>query len=76
MIKISEETNFPDQLPKVAFISPCCDDFCPVALSQTIQQTYPNIDYYILDDSKKPEHQHEVDEFAKTHNCIVVRRGD
>ncbi|MDR2557548.1 MAG: hypothetical protein LBC33_01765 [Mycoplasmataceae bacterium] len=64
----------PEQLPTIACAFTFCNDFLPDQALHSMEQDYPNIRWYILDDSTKPETIKAIDEFANQYHLTVVRR--
>ena len=60
--------------PKVAMIVYVCNDLTPSTILQTANQTYKNIDVWLLDDSSKPEAIELVKKFASEHNFKICPR--
>ncbi len=67
-----ERLNSLDTYPRVAILFLVCDDLVPLALSRLGWQTYPQVDVFILDDSKDPKVQRSLDGTR----FRIVRRGD
>ncbi len=59
---------------KVALIVGVCNDLSPNTLIQTANQTYKNLDVWILDDSTKPDVITQIQNFANDHGYHVCRR--
>jgi cellulose synthase/poly-beta-1,6-N-acetylglucosamine synthase-like glycosyltransferase len=64
-----------DKNKVVYIIYPTMDDFIEKAALTAINQTYKNIKFYILDDSREEKYKNLIDNFAKKHNCEIVRRN-
>lgn len=62
--------------PRVAAIVYVCNDLTPSTIIQTVNQTYKNIDVWLLDDSSKPESIEKVKAFAQQHGYRVCHRPD
>jgi hypothetical protein len=61
--------------PKVLILYPTCDDFMEYCANKCIEQTYENLLFCILDDSRTEKFKEMVDNFAKgKKNVIVYRR--
>jgi hypothetical protein len=73
--KISKETVMPEKAPVVAMCFPVMNDFMPDQILQSSIQSYQHIKKYILDDSTNQQIVEQIDEFAKKHNFIVLRKG-
>lgn len=62
---------------KKIFLLYCtCDDFIADSLIQSMNQSYSNIETFILDDSKNDHYIKMIDDFAKDYPVTVVRRED
>ena len=59
-----------ERTPRVALLYTTCDDVVVEALSCLDHQIYPECDVFILDDSRRPEHQRRLD----ASGARIVRR--
>jgi len=66
------------ELPAVAILYPTMNDFDEVSIRSCLDQSYPNFQVFILDDSTDAGIRAEIDRFAMTHveNLTVVRRAE
>jgi cellulose synthase/poly-beta-1,6-N-acetylglucosamine synthase-like glycosyltransferase len=64
--------------PTVAILYPTCDDFQRDAALTCVQQQYPSFHVFLLDDSRSPESQAEIERFHGTfpERTTIVRRSD
>jgi cellulose synthase/poly-beta-1,6-N-acetylglucosamine synthase-like glycosyltransferase len=60
--------------PLVYLVYCTCNDFNADSLAQSMQQSYPNIRAFILDDSSDPTFKRKIDIFARKNLLSVVRR--
>ncbi|MGV8881552.1 MAG: glycosyltransferase [Rhodoglobus sp.] len=58
----------------VALLYCTADDFNARALTASMRQTHDRITTYILDDSREPRIQADIDDFASRAGVVVVRR--
>lgn len=72
------EAELPEiyQNKKVYLLYCTCDDFIVDSLIQSMNQTYQNIETFILDDSKDETYIKEIDSFAKKFPVTIIRRED
>ncbi len=52
------------------------NDFNENALYKSMQQTYHNFEFFILDDSTTVEYKRKIDDFSEKHGVKVIRRKD
>ncbi|XQP55848.1 MAG: hypothetical protein ACOQNY_00405 [Mycoplasmoidaceae bacterium] len=74
--EIINATNKNKMNDRVALIIATCNDLSPKTALQTANQTYNNVDVWLLDDSSKPESIKAVKEFANKNGFFVCRRPD
>jgi cellulose synthase/poly-beta-1,6-N-acetylglucosamine synthase-like glycosyltransferase len=77
LASINSENRSLGYQPKVDLIYTVCDDFDANSLEVSLLQDYPKwlLNFYILDDSKKPESRQEIDLFAQQNSLQVIRRN-
>lgn len=63
-----------DSYPSVAVLYTTCDDLIPHCLESLSDQTYPNCDVFVLDDSTDERWHQEIDSIAERHGFHIVRR--
>lgn len=70
--------EFPGDLPPVAILYTCCNDFLAPSAESCLAQDYPRFTLYLLDDSSDSAVQNEVEAFAEKHRDLVrvVRRSN
>lgn len=74
IIESADPSTFND---KVAILVPTCNDLTENAILQTTQQTYKNVDCWIIDDSFLPEQIERIKNFIKLHPEIkYFKRSD
>lgn len=59
------------EFPRVALLIAVCDDVIPEILERLQNQTYPELDIYVLDDSSTKHYQN----LAEQSGYLVLRRG-
>ncbi len=60
--------------PLVYLVYCTCNDFNAASLAKSMEQSYPNIRTFILDDSSDPAFKSEIDIFARKNLLSVIRR--
>ena len=80
-LKIINDVDLSKKQPKVAIIQGVCDDFDPSTFVDLFNQTYKNVDYFILDDSYSKTSSLElidyVNKFKKQYskNVSIIKRS-
>jgi cellulose synthase/poly-beta-1,6-N-acetylglucosamine synthase-like glycosyltransferase len=62
--------------PLIYLVYCTCNDFNAASLAKSMEQSYPNIRTFILDDSSNPAFKNEIDIFARKNLLSVIRRTD
>lgn len=68
--------------PKVAIVQGVCDDFNPTTFIDLFNQTYKNVDYFILDDSYSKSSSSKLNDYVHkfkkqySKNVTIIRRDN
>lgn len=80
-LKIINNVDLNKINPKVAIVQSVCDDFIPSTFVDLFNQTYKNVDYFILDDSYSSNSSQELIDYVNTFrknylkNITIIKRS-
>ncbi len=80
-LKIINNVDLNKVNPKVAIVQSVCDDFIPSTFIDLFNQTYKNVDYFILDDSYSHSSSQQLIDYVNTFkrqyskNVTIIKRS-